>query len=174
MSYSEKDRSIREENRKVIEQYFSLPHGSPERSALMAPDCQWEQPYFRPGYVSDMFPSGDQEGPALPEGFEIPEFTPEWHWGPTTIWGTDDPCYFIAENTGWGKQLIADNTLQDYKNHYFHTFRLNDDHKIVYYREVANPLCLMDAMHCRYEPLPTPEETIAALIEAYQQTSTPQ
>lgn len=168
MSFSEKEQAIREENRKVLETYFQVPHGSAEMMALMAPDCRWEQPYFRPGYVSPMFPDEAEEPPALPEGFTIPEFTPEWHWGPTTIHGTDDPNYFIAENTGWGKQLIGDNTLQDYHNHYFHTFRFNDTHKIIYYREVANPLFLMDTMKCAYEPLPTPEETIGKLIETYQ------
>ncbi len=161
------EQELREANRKVIERYFEAQHNSPEQLELYDPDCVWEQPYFRPGEAGPLFPPEDGAMPPLPEGFEIPEFTPEWHWGPTTIWGTDDPNYFFAENEGHGLQLVEDNTLRPYQNHYFHTFQLKDG-KIVYYREVANPLNLMRAMGCRFEPLPRPEETMEKLIQAYR------
>ena len=105
----------------------------------------------------------------IPEGFEVPEFTPEWHWGETTIYGTEDPDYFFAENSGWGMQLAGDGQLHRYENYYFHTFRFNNEGKIDYYREITNPLNLMTAMGCRYEPMPRPEDTIAQLIELYEQ-----
>lgn len=165
---SSKEQELRERNRKIIEYYFQTEHNSPEQLALYAPDCQWEQPYFRPGESGPMFPSKDDApGPELPEGFELPEFTPEWHWGPTKIYGTDDPNYFIAENSGHGLQLIGDNTLQPYENYYFHTFQLRDG-KIVYYREIANPLNLMRTMQCQFDPLPQPEETLEKLIACYK------
>lgn len=164
---SPEELELREKNRKIIEYYFQTEHNSPEQLALYAPDCQWEQPYFRPGESGPLFPSQDDgPGPELPEGFEMPEFTPEWHWGPTKIYGTDDPNYFIAENSGHGLQLIGDNTLQPYENYYFHTFKLQNG-KIVYYREIANPLNLMRTMQCRFEPLPQPEETLEKLIACY-------
>ena len=139
---SEKDQEIRERNRKTVEHYFELPHGSEELAALHAPDCMWEQPYFQPGVVSAYFPQEDPDAPMpdFPEGFEIPEFTPEWHWYPVKIYGTDDPSYFFAENGGYGLQLIEDNTIQPYENYYFHTFHFNEEGLIDYYREIANPL----------------------------------
>lgn len=162
---------LRERNRRVIEYYFSVPHNSPEQLELYAPDCVWEQPFFRPGEVGPLFPAEEPEAeaPPFPEGFEIPEFTPEWHWGETKIYATEDPNYFFAENDGWGMQLAGDGKLHRYENYYFHTFRFNNAGKIDHYREITNPLNLMNAMGCSYEPLPRPEDTIGQLIELYEQ-----
>lgn len=165
---SEKDVEIREANRKIVERYFQLPHNSEEQIAMYAPDCEWEQPFFRPDEVGPIFPPEDGPMPELPEGFEFPEFTPEWHWDDNTqIWGTDDPNFFFASNTGHGLQLNAQNELKPYANRYFHTFRFRDG-KIVFYQEIANPLNLMDSMGVKHDPFPQPEETLNSLIELYK------
>lgn len=169
---SENDCAVREANRKVIERYFQLAHNSEELISLYAPDCQWEQPFFRPNEVTPMFPADDGDFPPLPEGFEPPEFTPEWHWDDNTqIWGTDDPNFFFASNTGHGLQLNGNNELRPYANRYFHTFRLRDG-KIIFYQEITNPLNLMDSMGVHHDPFPQPEETLKSLIAKYEREHT--
>lgn len=167
--YNEKEAAVREANRKIVQRYFQLAHNSEELFSLYAPECQWEQPFFRPGVISPIFPDGEGDFPELPEGFEPPEFTPEWHWDDNTqIWGTDDPNFFFAANTGHGMQLNAKNELRPYSNRYFHTFRFRDG-KIVFYQEITNPLNLMDSMGIPHEPFPQPEDTMKALIDIYEQ-----
>lgn len=167
--YNEKEAAVREANRKIVQRYFQLVHNSEELFSLYAPECQWEQPFFRPGVISPIFPDGEGDFPELPEGFEPPEFTPEWHWDDNTqIWGTDDPNFFFAANTGHGMQLNAKNELRPYSNRYFHTFRFRDG-KIVFYQEITNPLNLMDSMGIPHEPFPQPEDTMKALIDIYEQ-----
>lgn len=155
--------ALREENRRLIQRFFEVEHNSAEQLAMYAPDCQWEQPFFRPGEVDTLFPPEDASMPAPPDDLGDLEFTPEWHWGSTKIWGTDDPNYFFAENAGHGLQLTAEDTLAPYENYYFHTFQLRDG-KIVYYREITNPINLMRTMGCQFEELPRPEETLEKII----------
>lgn len=59
--------------------------------------------------------------------------------------------------------MRGDGKYYPYSNHYFHTFKFQDG-LIIEYREVGNPLGLMDAMGVRHDPLPTPEDTMRELI----------
>ncbi len=163
MSYldSAEAAAVREENRKKVVEFFA--HGAHAPMELYHPDAVMLQPFFFPDDPGmRIFPPED--APEPPECEEPPEWTIDWVWGETTIWGTDDPDYFFAENSGSGKQMRGDGKFYPYENHYFHTFRFKDG-LIVEYREIANPVKLMEAMGVPHEPLPTPEQTMAELME---------
>ncbi len=156
---------VREQNRSAVEEFFA--HGAHAPMELYHKDCVMVQPFFFPDNPGGrVFPGeGGMPPEAEPdEGEAPPEWTIDWVWGPTTIWGTDDPDYFFAENTGSGRQMRGDGKYYPYSNHYFHTFRFSGG-KIIEYREIANPLNLMDAMGVKHDPLPSPEDTMKELME---------
>ena len=161
---SEKDMEIRESNRKKVAEFFA--HGAHAPMELFHPDAIMVQPFFFPDNPGGRVMPEEGEMPPVSdaEGEAPPEWTIDWVWEPTTIWGTDDPNYFFAENKGSGKQMRGDGKYYPYVNHYFHTFKFQDG-LIIEYREVGNPLGLMDAMGVRHDPLPTPEDTMRELEE---------
>ena len=160
---TEEANAIRERNRASVKLYFEVEEFSPEQDALLAPNFQMEQPFWGlEGAEEDSSASRE-----MPAGMEMPDWTPEWHWNDDlVIWGTDDPNFFFAYNTGYGLQLNDKNELSEYHNTYFHTFHFDENGQIDYYQEIGNPLNLMVAMGKEVD-FPQPSDTLNALIDLY-------
>lgn len=156
---------IREANRKLLVKYFAEGR-TPD---MYDDDATMAQPFFFPGQISRI--KGPKDGEPMPkmeEGAEKPpEFTLDWVWSGYEIHGTDDPNFFYVENEGSGKQLRGDGKYYDYHNAYVHTFRFKDG-KIIEYREIANPVNLMDAMGVHHDSLPTPKDTMEELMALHK------
>ena len=161
---SEEANAIRERNRASVKLYFEVEEFSPEQDALLAPNFRMEQPFWGVEGAEDQDAAASQE---MPAGMEMPNWTPEWHWNDDLeIWGTDDPNFFFAHNSGWGLQLNGNNELAEYHNTYFHTFHFDENGQIDYYQEIGNPLNLMVAMGKEVD-FPQPSDTLNELIDLY-------
>ena len=160
---SDEANAIRERNRASVALYFEVEEFSPEQDALLAPGFRMEQPFWGlDGAEEDSSASRE-----MPAGMEMPNWTPEWHWNDDlVIWGTDDPNFFFAYNTGYGLQLNDKNELAEYHNTYFHTFHFDENGQIDVYQEIGNPLNLMAAMGKEVD-FPQPSDTLNALIDLY-------
>lgn len=155
--------AIRERNRASVKLYFEVEEFSPEQDALLAPNFRMEQPFWGVEGSEEQ----DAASPEMPAGFQMPNWTPEWHWNDDLeIWGTDDPNFFFAHNSGWGLQLNGKNELAEYHNTYFHTFHFDENGQIDYYQEIGNPLNLMVAMGKEVD-FPQPSDTLQELIDLY-------
>lgn len=160
---SEEANAIRERNRASVKLYFEVEEFSPEQDALLAPGFRMEQPFWGVDGAEEQ----GAASPEMPAGFQMPNWTPEWHWNDDLeIWGTDDPNFFFAHNSGWGMQLNGKNELAEYHNTYFHTFHFDENGQIDYYQEIGNPLNLMVAMGKEVD-FPQPSDTLQELIDLY-------
>lgn len=70
---------------------------------------------------------------------------PDWVWFNIEIFETQDPNTFWAECDGEGKILYPSYPPGHYKNHFIHTFEL-DNGKIVRQREFMNPFNQLRAL----------------------------
>lgn len=160
---SEEANAIRERNRASVKLYFEVEEFSPEQDALLAPGFTMEQPFWGVEGAEEQ----SAASPEMPAGFQMPNWTPEWHWNDDLeIWGTDDPNFFFAHNSGWGLQLNGNNELAEYHNTYFHTFHFDENGQIDFYQEIGNPLNLMVAMGKEVD-FPQPSDTLQELIDLY-------
>ena len=156
--------AVREANREKVKLYFEVEEFSEEQNALLAPNFRMEQPFWGVGGAEDQGMGASVE---MPAGFQMPNWTPEWHWNDDLeIWGTDDPNFFFAHNSGYGLQLNGNNELAEYSNEYFHTFHFDENGQIDVYQEIGNPLNLMVAMGKDFD-FPQPSDTLNELIDLY-------
>lgn len=90
--------------------------------------------------------TADTPQPVISQGYEklkahgewSLKMFPDWVWFNVEIFETQDPNRFWVECDGEGKILYPDYPPGYYRNHFVHSFRL-DDGKIVTQREFMNP-----------------------------------
>jgi phenazine biosynthesis protein len=84
---------------------------------------------------------------------------PDWSWSDVAIYETQDPNRFWVECEGEGTILFPDYPQGHYRNHFIHSFVL-DDGGIVQAREYTNPIEHMRALsidtpHIKRDWIPT-------------------
>lgn len=97
--------------------------------------------------------------PPMPGQSASPGGFPGWSTYDYHYYATGDPAFIWLEDRGEGEQTIA-GTNGHYKNHYMHSFRFDEDGKILEYREFCNPIQMMRAMGLSIPELPYQKEAL--------------
>ncbi|RPH53174.1 MAG: hypothetical protein EHM85_00120 [Desulfobacteraceae bacterium] len=158
--------NIRRKNIETIKKFLALD-GMGDTTQFFVDGGVFEQTF--PFYGDEptkmvMRRNQEQQAPQQAEG-SMPELTIDWKFFNEIIYCTDDPDYIIVENYGSGKQLAPTGEYVPYSNHYLHTFRMQNG-LIKEYREITNPLNLYKAFSLPMPHMPTPDETMEAVITA--------
>ncbi|MCC7462365.1 MAG: PhzA/PhzB family protein [Gammaproteobacteria bacterium] len=128
------DRELRHTNLQTVEKYFQLQgQARLNRHELYAEDGQgglWTTETGQPMTVQG------KAGLRKAEEWNSRYF-PDWRWSNTEIYQTQDPNFFWVENDGEGHIEFPGHDRTFYKNHYIHSFRMENG-KIKQYREFMN------------------------------------
>ena len=150
---TEEAMKLREENRKIVERYFTETPRDPKVFYNMT--ATFRVPFFYDGETL--------LNPELPEGAKTQRQKNHRLFGDTVlynikIYGTDDPNFFWTFHMGKTQIMRQDGKYYNYENSYVQSFRFENG-KIEEIAEYANPLRLMDGFGIEHPELPTPDET---------------
>jgi len=151
---------LRRRNRETVEEYLRATEGEArlERHNLCTEDARgglWTNDTGAPIAVSGKNNLYRMAAWSL-------ECFPDWRWHNVKIFETQDPNHFWVECDGEGKILFPDYAPGHYKNHFIHSFRLNNG-KITEVREFMNPCEQMRALG-----IPIPQITRGGFPEKSQ------
>lgn len=134
---------LRRLNRATVEEYLRVTEGEArlQRHLLCTDDARgglWTTDTGEPIAVSG------QENIYRMAAWSLTCF-PDWRWSNIEIFETQDPNWFWVECDGEGQIIFPDYEPGYYKNHFIHSFRLNNG-KIKEIREFMNPCQQMRAL----------------------------